>query len=174
MYHAVVRWGEAALAAGADREGKGEAATLAALVAAPMRHVRIGLIAAPTLHRVVRPAGLVPLERLLDVLTFQLAASSGGEQLLRPEEAAAPQFAPRAGTIVPGSHVFESAFDTNGVLYAIATDGGKEPWQNPHTSGRVAAAFSSVGSAGSGGPEKFVLRPGVAKADVSSCTNNAP
>ena len=32
------------------------------------------------------------------------------------------------------------AFDTNGVLYYIGTDGGTKAYENPHTSGKVVAA----------------------------------
>lgn len=38
---------------------------------------------------------------------------------------------------------FSSAFDTNGVLYHIATDGGTRPYANPHASGKVQASWSS-------------------------------
>ena len=50
---------------------------------------------------------------------------------------------------------FESAFDTNGVLYHIGTAGGTEPYANPHVAGRVVAAMSSVGGL-NGSPARFV------------------
>eukprot|EP01047_Picozoa_sp_COSAG01_P011117 COSAG01_NODE_485_length_16397_cov_48.193827_10_plen_594_part_00 len=37
-------------------------------------------------------------------------------------------------------------FDTAGVLYHIATEGGTSAWVNPHTAGRVVASLSSRGS----------------------------
>lgn len=42
-----------------------------------------------------------------------------------------------------------SDFDTNGVLYHLATEGGAWPYANPHATGRVVASMSSmaVGSA---------------------------
>jgi hypothetical protein len=36
-------------------------------------------------------------------------------------------------------------FDTAGVLYHIATEGGTSPWVNPHAAGRVVASLSSKG-----------------------------
>ena len=37
-----------------------------------------------------------------------------------------------------------SDFDTNGVLYHLATEGGARPYANPHAAGRVVASMSSV------------------------------
>ena len=39
--------------------------------------------------------------------------------------------------------VFESAFDTNGVLHHIATAGGTQPYANPHTARLVVSSASS-------------------------------
>ena len=60
-------------------------------------------------------------------------------------------------------------FDTQGVLYHIATDGLTKPWCNPHEAGLVVAASSSrhVGKL-----SHFVLRPGVAPARVHNFTQN--
>lgn len=38
--------------------------------------------------------------------------------------------------------VFSSAFDTNGALYYIATQGGARPYRNPHTAGDVVVSSS--------------------------------
>jgi len=38
---------------------------------------------------------------------------------------------------------FESAFDTNGVLYYLGTNGGTGEWRNPHEGGRVVANMST-------------------------------
>ena len=38
--------------------------------------------------------------------------------------------------------VFSSAFDTNGALYHIATQGGARPYRNPHTAGDVVVSSS--------------------------------
>ena len=62
----VVRWGEAALA-GHRAE---ETPSLASLVSAPMSHIRLGLIPAATLNKLLRPAKLVAVEQLLDALVF--------------------------------------------------------------------------------------------------------
>ena len=54
---------------------------------------------------------------------------------------------------------FESAFDTNGVLHWIGTEGGTRVYANPHTAGRVVAAMSSVGGSGTSeydAPHRFV------------------
>ena len=39
---------------------------------------------------------------------------------------------------------YVSDFDTNGVLYHLATEGGARPYANPHAAGRVVASMSSV------------------------------
>ena len=54
--------------------------------------------------------------------------------------------------------VFSAPFDTNGVLYYIATDGGKRAYSNPHAAGLVVAYVSSTAATFSGMsiPEKFV------------------
>ena len=54
--------------------------------------------------------------------------------------------------------VFSAPFDTNGVLYYIATDGGKRAYSNPHAAGFVVASVSSTAATFSGMsiPEKFV------------------
>ena len=39
---------------------------------------------------------------------------------------------------------FTAPFDTNGVLFHIATRGGTLPYQNPHLSGAVSASMSSI------------------------------
>ena len=46
-----------------------------------------------------------------------------------------------------------SDFDTNGVLYHIATEGGARPYANPHAAGSVVASMSSVGD---GSADQFV------------------
>jgi len=50
---------------------------------------------------------------------------------------------------------FASAFDTNGVLYHLATDGGKQPYTNPHEGCLVVATMSSVVNCMMG-PRQFV------------------
>ena len=40
--------------------------------------------------------------------------------------------------------MFESNFDTNGVLHYIGTQGGTRDYQNPHTSGDVVVSWSSI------------------------------
>lgn len=50
---------------------------------------------------------------------------------------------------------FTSAFDKNGVLYHIATEGGTCGYSNPHESGKVKASMSGVGGA-SCAPRHFV------------------
>jgi hypothetical protein len=50
---------------------------------------------------------------------------------------------------------FSSPFDTNGVLYHIATNGGKEPYANPHASGKVSVTVSHLTI---GSPYRFVER----------------
>jgi hypothetical protein len=51
------------------------------------------------------------------------------------------------------------AFDTNGALYHISTKGGKCEYTNPHSSGEVIVAMSSVDSddAEFAAPERFVM-----------------
>ena len=156
LYHAVVRWGAAVLAEdvqGPGGGGGGGALQLVDVVAAPLRHVRLGLIDPATLHRVLRPGGLVPPERLLDAWAYQ----AGGAQLV---DAASPQFVVRSGTRDERitKLVFESAFDTNGALHHIGTDGGQEDWANPHDSRRVVAAMSSAGNGSAS--RHVVTRPG--------------
>ena len=41
--------------------------------------------------------------------------------------------------------MFESNFDTNGVLHYIGTQGGTRDYQNPHTSGDVVVSWSGIG-----------------------------
>ena len=48
---------------------------------------------------------------------------------------------------------FTEHFDTNGVLYHLATDGDTSDYSNPHTSGMVVAAMSRIQS---GSAERFV------------------
>ena len=50
---------------------------------------------------------------------------------------------------------FESAFDTNGVLYDIGTCGGTTTYRNPHEAGQVVASASSF-EPGYGKPQAFV------------------
>ena len=50
---------------------------------------------------------------------------------------------------------FESAFDTNGVLYDIGTCGGTTAYRNPHEAGQVVASASSF-EPGYGKPQAFV------------------
>ena len=53
--------------------------------------------------------------------------------------------------------IFSAPFDTNGVLYHIATDGGKRAYSNPHTAGLVLASMSSAMTARLlSQPENFV------------------
>ena len=59
---------------------------------------------------------------------------------------------------------FSSAFDKNGVLYHIATDGGKKPYKNPHTAGLVVASMSSVGSSPPADPPPFPPPPATHRA----------
>jgi len=54
---------------------------------------------------------------------------------------------PRVGSAVELR--FDSAFDTNGVLYHIGTEGGTTPYVNPHDAGRVVATASTFGPFGS-------------------------
>ena len=51
-----------------------------------------------------------------------------------------------AVAVVAGGTTFThvSDFDTNGVLYHLATEGGARPYANPHAAGRVVASMSSV------------------------------
>ena len=51
---------------------------------------------------------------------------------------------------------FQHLFDTNGVLYYIATNGGKKAYTNPHSSARVVVSLSSCYSAGQSSPARFV------------------
>ena len=52
---------------------------------------------------------------------------------------------------------FTECFDTNGVLYYLATDGWfTTDYSNPHTSGMVVATFSSKGSQPHAAAERFV------------------
>lgn len=59
----------------------------------------------------------------------------------------------RLGTAVECS--FQSAFDTNGVLYHIATAGGTRAYQNPHDAGHVVAARYPI-TGGDSTDAKFV------------------
>ena len=43
-----------------------------------------------------------------------------------------------------GGFVYESDFDQNGVLYYLATDGGRAAYTNPHDSGKIVVTASSV------------------------------
>ena len=52
--------------------------------------------------------------------------------------------------------LFSSAFDTNGVLYHIATDGGKVAYRNPHTAGLVVVSESSRAGVLIYDPQRFV------------------
>ena len=45
--------------------------------------------------------------------------------------------------------MFESNFDTNGVLHYIGTQGGTRDYQNPHTSRDVVVSWSGIGNGGS-------------------------
>jgi hypothetical protein len=49
-------------------------------------------------------------------------------------------------------------FDKNGACYYIGTNGNTEDFENPHISGKVAAAMSSKGGDGSN-PSRLVEHP---------------
>merc|ERR550537_608857 len=65
----------------------------------------------------------------------------------------------------------KAPFDTNGVLYHIATEGGRKPWSNPCLSRRVGVTMSSIRD-GSGAPEYCVLRPEERDSDIMNDTCN--
>ena len=62
--------------------------------------------------------------------------------------------------------MFESNFDTNGVLHYIGTQGGTRNYQNPHTSGDVVVSWSSIRD---GMVDRFVQHRLANR--VQSCTN---
>jgi hypothetical protein len=51
---------------------------------------------------------------------------------------------------------FAAPFDKNGAGYYIGTNGNTEDFENPHTTGKVLAAMSSIGD---GGPSHLVEHP---------------
>lgn len=61
--------------------------------------------------------------------------------------------------------VYESDFDTNGLLYWVGTDGRTTPYTNPHTSGKVVVTSSS------GNGKKGFIEHSHLETDV--CTANA-
>lgn len=76
----------------------------------------------------------------------------------------------RRGTVVVHCAMV-SPFDTNGVLYHIATGGGSMPWTNPSASGQVAVTMSFVSN---GSRHHCVLRPDVEGCEVMNDTLNKP
>ena len=56
---------------------------------------------------------------------------------------------------------FSAPFDKNGAGYYIGTNGNTEDFENPHTTGKVLAAMSSLGSTvlGSSNPSRLVEHP---------------
>ncbi len=55
-------------------------------------------------------------------------------------------FSVRLKKRVPAGLEFEYSydFDDKGIIYYVATNGGREPYANPHTAGRIRVAASSV------------------------------